>query len=83
LFFAISIGKKPILSSISRVLLIACPLSFIIMRRWLMNYAYRIGIGWLTFAVSALIGLAIACLTVGVKTVSAASGNPVESLRYE
>jgi len=63
--------------------LIAWPVAYYLMRRWLQDFAYRTPIGLTVFLLSGLLGLAIALLTVGYQAVHAARANPVESLRYE
>jgi putative ABC transport system permease protein len=63
--------------------LIAIPLTYFFMQNWLNNYAYRINISWWIFALSLLIVYFIAIITVSWQTYRAASGNPVEALRYE
>jgi putative ABC transport system permease protein len=63
--------------------IVAAPIAFYAMNRWLENFAYRIEIGWLVFVISGLIALLIALLTVGFQAVKAATANPVKSLRYE
>jgi putative ABC transport system permease protein len=62
---------------------IAWPLAYFAMSTWLRNFAFRVGIGWGIFVVSAAAALAIAALTVGFQTLRAARSNPVDSLRYE
>lgn len=71
---------------VKRVLLanlIAWPLAYYAMNKWLQNFAYRIRIELWVFFVSALIALVIALVTVSYQSVKAALGNPVDSLRYE
>ncbi|MFQ5627843.1 MAG: ABC transporter permease [bacterium] len=63
--------------------LLASPLTYLAVNRWLLNYAYRIEVSWLMFVIPALIVLFIALLTVSFRTLKAALANPVESLRYE
>ena len=63
--------------------LIAWPLAYLAMNRWLQNFAYRINIGLGTFVLSALLAFIIALLTVGYQAVKAARANPVDALRYE
>jgi len=53
------------------------------MHRWLQNFAYRIDLSWWVFALSGVIALLIAFLTVSWQSYRAASKNPVEALRYE
>jgi len=62
---------------------LSSPISYYIMIKWLENFAYRIDIGVVTFAVSGFAALIIAWLTVSYQSFKAASMNPVNSLRYE
>jgi putative ABC transport system permease protein len=62
---------------------IAWPVAYFIMNRWLQNFAYRTEIGAGIFLVSAGLTLGIALLTVSFQSVKAAAANPVDSLRYE
>lgn len=63
--------------------IIAVPLSWYVMNSWLDGFAYRISLGFGVFAVSALITLIVAFITMSFKTISAALSNPVDSLRDE
>jgi putative ABC transport system permease protein len=63
--------------------LIAYPVVYICMNRWLQNYAYRIDIGWIPFVGATVIAIVLALLTVSFQTLRAAAGNPVDLLRYE
>jgi len=63
--------------------LIAWPLAYFAMNRWLQGFAYRINIGVEIFLFSGLLALAIALLTVSFQAIKAALTNPVEALRYE
>jgi predicted permease len=63
--------------------LIAWPVAWFAIHRWLQNFAYRIDIGWWMFALSGGLALLIALLTVGTQAIKAALANPVEALRYE
>ena len=63
--------------------IIAWPAAYVVMAKWLNNFAYRAEIGLLTFILSGFVALAIAFLTVFVQSVKAALANPVDSLRYE
>ena len=62
---------------------IACPVAWYAMNKWLENFAYRTRLNWWIFALAGIISLCIALLTVSWQTWRAASRNPVESLRYE
>jgi ABC-type antimicrobial peptide transport system permease subunit len=63
--------------------LIAWPIAYYALRKWLQNFAYKtnIGVGILLF--SAALAVFIAFLTVGYQSIKAANANPVDSLRYE
>jgi len=63
--------------------IIAWPLAYFFMKKWLQNFAYRINLGWQIFVLSAILVLAIALMTVSYQTIKAAIANPVDSLRYE
>jgi putative ABC transport system permease protein len=63
--------------------LIAAPLAWWTMYKWLQDFAYRTPLSWWVFAVSGGAMLLIALLTLSVQTVKAAVANPVKSLRTE
>lgn len=63
--------------------LIAAPISWYLMRKWLSDFAYRIDIGVEIFALSFLGILVISLFTVGYKSLRAALSNPIESLKSE
>ncbi|NIR47059.1 FtsX-like permease family protein [candidate division KSB1 bacterium] len=62
---------------------IATPIAWWAMNRWLENFAYRIGIEWWIFALAGALALTIALLTVSSQAIKAALTNPADSLRYE
>ena len=63
--------------------IIAWPLAYYIMMKWLQNFAYRVNPGILPFILSGSIVIGVAMLTIGWLTIRAANRNPVEALRYE
>jgi putative ABC transport system permease protein len=63
--------------------LIATPLSYVLIGKWLENFASRINIGWEAFIVAGIGVLLIALLTVSYQSIKAALMNPVKSLRNE
>ena len=63
--------------------LIAWPIAYFVMSRWLQNFAYHINIGIGTFLLSAALALVIALITVSFQAVKTAASNPADSLRYE
>jgi len=63
--------------------LIACPVTYYIMYRWLQNFAYKTKLSWWIFALAGILALGIALITVSWQSWRAATRNPVEALRYE
>lgn len=63
--------------------IIAWPVAYFAMHKWLQNFAFKTDIGIWIFVQSAAASLAIALLTVGFQSVKAALANPADSLRYE
>ena len=63
--------------------IIAWPIAFYAMNRWLQNFAYKTPLGIWIFIASTTISLLVAILTVSVQSTKAARANPVDSLRYE
>ncbi len=62
---------------------IACPIAYFLMKRWLGDFAFRIGLDAGPFALAVLITVGVSLATIGVQVVRAARANPVDSLRYE
>jgi putative ABC transport system permease protein len=62
---------------------IAVPMTWWAMNSWLQEFAYRIHIGWLTFAIAGILAFGIALITVGLQALKATLANPVKSLRTE
>jgi putative ABC transport system permease protein len=63
--------------------LIAWPVAWYAMNRWLENFVYRIEIEWWMYLLAGIIALIIALITVSAQAIKAAFANPVEALRYE
>ena len=63
--------------------ILAIPIAYYFMNKWLQDFAYRIDISWWMFIIAGGIALLIALATVSFQAVKAATANPVESLRYE
>jgi putative ABC transport system permease protein len=64
-------------------IVIASPVAWFIMHRWLQDFAYRVDVAWWVFAVAGLLAIAIALVTIASLAVRAALANPVRSLRSE
>lgn len=63
--------------------IIAIPISYYAISKWLENFAYKTVLSWWVFALAGILALTVALLTVSWQTYRVASKNPVESLRYE
>jgi hypothetical protein len=70
---------KPVFIAI----LIASPIAWYVMNKWLENFAYKITIGWKVFAIAGLVTVGIALFTISFQAIKAAIANPVKSLRSE
>ena len=70
---------KPVLIAI----VLASPVAWYAMNKWLQDFAYKITIEWWVFALAGLLAIGIALLTVSFQSVKAALMNPVKSLRSE
>lgn len=62
---------------------LAIPVTWYAMNKWLQDFAYRIDISWWVFALAGLMALMVAFLTVSFQSVKASFANPVKSLRSE
>ncbi|MGV8093697.1 MAG: ABC transporter permease [Mangrovibacterium sp.] len=63
--------------------IVATPIAYYMMHRWLETFAYKTALSWWIFALSGMLALGIALLTVSWQSWKAATRNPVEALRYE
>ncbi|HEV8504757.1 MAG TPA: ABC transporter permease [Chitinophagaceae bacterium] len=64
-------------------MLIAFPVAWYFMNKWLDNFAYKVHLGWLIFFIAGMVAMLIALLTVSYQAIRAAVANPVASLRTE
>lgn len=64
-------------------IVIGAPIAWYLMNQWLQDFAYRIEISWLVFALTGMIAITIALLTISYQAVKAGLANPVKSLRSE
>ncbi len=74
---------KDFLKLVVIAIVIASPIAYYLMDKWLADFAYRIEVEWWMFAIAGLVAVLIAFLTVGFQSVKAALVNPVKSLRSE
>lgn len=63
--------------------IIATPVAWFAMNKWLQNFTFRIHISWWMFALAGISALLIAMITVSFQSIRAAAANPVKSLRTE
>ena len=82
-FQIVSLLSKDFLSLVLMAFVIAAPIGWWVMNRWLEDYAYRTSLSWWVFLLSGGFMMAIALLTLGIRTIRSASANPVNSLRTE
>ncbi|MDA3929350.1 MAG: ABC transporter permease [Prolixibacteraceae bacterium] len=75
--------NKDFLKWVAIAFVIATPLAYYAMTKWLENFAYKTELSWWIFALAGLLALGIALITVSFQSWKAAMRNPVESLRYE
>ena len=62
---------------------IAVPVAYYGMSKWLEGFAYKVSPGWFVFAMAGLVALAIALVTISFESIKSAMGNPIDSLRSE
>lgn len=63
--------------------LIAFPIAYIVINKWLSKYEFRVGISLIPFAIAIVLSLLIALFTVSIQSMKVAKANPVDALKYE
>ncbi len=79
----VTLLSKDFLKLVGIALVIAIPVSWWAMTKWLQGFAYRVELSWWMFAIAGLVALFIALFTVSFQAVKAAIANPVKSLKME
>jgi putative ABC transport system permease protein len=79
----VAMMNREFLALVGIAIVLSIPVGWWLIDLWLSNFAYRVSISWITFAVPGAIVLLIALLTVSIHTLRAANANPVNSLRHE
>ena len=79
----VALLSKDFLRLVLIAVIIASPLAWYVMNKWLQNFAYQTSIGWQVFALTTLIAVVIAFVTISFQAIKAAIINPVKSLRTE
>ncbi|AUD03384.1 ABC transporter permease [Spirosoma pollinicola] len=75
--------SKDFLKLVLIAILLAVPVAWYVMDKWLQDFAYKIDLSWWVFAMAGVLAISIALLTVSFQSVKAALMNPVKSLRSE
>jgi len=63
--------------------IIAIPISYYLMNKWLATFAYHGSVSWVTIAIAGIVAIILSWLTVGFQTFKAARANPIDSIQYE
>jgi putative ABC transport system permease protein len=79
----VALLSKDFLKLVVLALLVASPIAWYFMNKWLDNFAYRIDISWWIFLLAGAFAVVIALLTISFQAISAATANPVKNLRTE
>jgi putative ABC transport system permease protein len=82
-FEILAMLNKDFVQWVAVAFIIAAPVAWYVMHKWLENFAYKTELSWWIFVLAGLLALGIALLTVSWQSWKAATRNPVEALRYE
>lgn len=75
--------SKDFVKLVCIAIIIASPIAWWLMSKWLQDFAYRIDISWWMFVIAGMIAIAIALFTVSIQAIKAAVAKPMKSLRTE
>lgn len=79
----VALLSKDFLKLVAIAVLIASPIAWYVMNKWLQDFAYRVNISWWVFVLATVIAMLIALITVSFQAIKAAISNPIKSLRAE
>jgi putative ABC transport system permease protein len=79
----VALLSKDFLKLVAVSIVIASPIAWWVMNKWLMDFAYRRNISWTVFVITTTVALLIALFTISFQAIRAAIANPVKSLRTE
>jgi putative ABC transport system permease protein len=79
----VNLLSKGFLKLVAISSLIAFPVAWFAMNKWLQEFAYRIGMSWWVFLVAGILATLIALFTISFQAIKAAIANPVKNLRTE
>ena len=83
IFEMLTMLNKDFVKWVAIAFVIATPIAWFAMHKWLENFAYKTTLSWWIFALAGILALGIALLTVSWQSWKAATRNPIEALRYE
>ncbi len=83
IFEVLTMLNRDFVKWVALAFVIAIPIAYYAMNKWLESFAYKTSLSWWIFALAGLMTLGIALLTVSWQSWKAATMNPVEALRYE
>lgn len=75
--------SKDFIKLVFIAIVIASPVAWYFMNKWLQDFAYRVTISWWMFAAASLLAVLVAVMTISFQAIKAAMANPVKSLRTE
>ncbi len=79
----VTLISKDFLKLVLVATIIAFPIAWLVMNKWLNDFAYRIGIPWWVFLLAGILAASIAFITISLQAIKAALSNPTKSLRTE
>jgi putative ABC transport system permease protein len=79
----VALLSKDFLKLVAISILVASPIAWWVMNKWLQDFAYRTNISWTVFVITTVTALLIALITISFQAIRAAIANPVKSLRTE
>ena len=79
----VALLAKDFLKLVTIAIILASPVAWLLMSRWLQDFTYRISIEWWVFVLAGVVALFTALVTVSFQAIKAAMSNPVKSLRNE
>lgn len=75
--------SKDFLKLVIIAFLVATPLAYYFMQQWLSNFAYHVEVQWWVFALTGILAIGVALLTISFQSIKTALANPIEALRNE
>jgi len=79
----VALLSKDFLKLVFISVIVASPVAWWVMHKWLQDFAYRTNISWTVFVITTIMALLIALFTISIQAIKAAIANPVKSLRTE